>query len=311
VLGSLLVLFAVAAGAATEPSAAPPPTAVAQADVLKMPIPAHDPMINSGGQPWRELRNGPVKIAGGILVLAAIVAVAIVHRRTGGQRLKGAPSGRYILRFDGLERVAHWLAAISFVLLAVSGLVLLFGRNLLLPLIGYGSFSWLAGLSKNSHNFLGFVFLASVALMFFLFVRDNFWHPSDREWLRKRGGLFDHAHIPSGRFNAGEKLWFWGGMTALGALLIVTGLALDFTNLLPSPVYAQAANVLHGAGALVLIAASLGHIYMGTIGVEGAYQAMITGEVDESWAEQHHSLWYEEVREHSSTVRGARTGAGA
>src|SRR5690606_8541825 len=180
------------------------------------------------------------------------------------------------------------------VCLAFSGIVLLFGKHILLWLLGYTLFAWLAGFSKNLHIIAGFFFLLGVIPLFAMFWKDNLWHKSDAEWIRKAGGLASGEHVPSRRFNFGEKVWFWAGLCFFGLIMIVSGLALTFPNLFDTRAAMQYAQIVHATSACLVIAMSLGHIYMGTIGMEGSFEAMKTGEVDESWAKEHHEIWYEE-----------------
>jgi formate dehydrogenase subunit gamma len=166
----------------------------------------------------------------------------------------------------------------------------------LLPLIGYTLFSWLAILSKNLHNFVGPLFFICVLLLFFTFVRDNFWRRYDLNWLRHFGGLLTKKDVPSGKFNAGEKLWFWTGVFAAGLIVSASGFVLDFPNFDQTRNTMQIANIVHLVIASLFILAALGHIYMGTIGMAGAYTAMSTGYVDETWAKEHHLYWYNDVK---------------
>jgi formate dehydrogenase subunit gamma len=148
---------------------------------------------------------------------------------------------------------------------------------------------------KPVHNFLGLVFLLALLAMIVMWVKDNLWAKIDAEWIRRVGGLIDRTHVPSWRFNFGEKTWFWFGVTILGLTVAVSGLLLDFPAILELRARLQVANLVHGIGALLMMLLALGHIYMGTIGVEGAYQSMKTGEVDEVWARDHHELWHQQV----------------
>ncbi len=149
---------------------------------------------------------------------------------------------------------------------------------------------------KNIHNFVGPLFVVCSVLMFVTFARKNLFKPVDWAWIKGAGGLVSHKHIPAGYFNAGEKLWFWCGVTLLGLLMSVTGLIMDFVGLGQTRYLLQIADYLHIAGATLFIVAAMGHIYIGTIGTPGAYQAMRSGTVDEEWAKAHHELWYEEVK---------------
>jgi formate dehydrogenase subunit gamma len=257
------------------------------------------------GETWRQLRNGPITIYGGWLIVAMMIIIGAFYALKGPIRLHEKPTGRKLLRFGAWDRMVHWGAAISFVLLAVTGIVILFGKHILLPVTGYTLFSWLATASKLLHNFAGPVFAFCTVLMFITFVKDNLPKAQDLQWLARAGGLFSGSHVPSGRFNAGEKAWFWLGVTLLGVVVSVTGLVLNFPNFGQGRELMQQMNVIHAIAAIVFMTLSLGHIYMGTIGVEGAYESMRTGYVDETWAKEHHEYWYREA------VTGNRGGGGA
>ena len=253
-------------------------------------------LVSSDGNTWRQIRNGPIMLYGGALILLVILAITLFHRWKGAISLEGKPTGRSMARFSDWERRVHWLAAISFVLLALTGLNMLFGKNILMPVIGHGLFSWLAAMGKYIHNFLGFVFAAGVVLILVTFYKDNFWHSSDAKWIAKAGGLVSREHVPSRRFNFGEKTWFWFGVGLFGLTMIASGFSLLFPNLFETRFAMQTAEVIHAIAAVLLLVMSLGHIYLGTIGVEGAYQSMKIGKVDETWAKEHHELWYNEQK---------------
>jgi formate dehydrogenase subunit gamma len=253
-------------------------------------------LIQPQGETWRAVRNGPISLYGGLLLALMVLAVGAFQLTIGTLQLREPETGRKLPRFTMWERSVHWATAISFVILAVSGLIMFFGKSVLLPLIGPTLFSWLAILCKNLHNFIGPLFIVCTVLAFVAFVRNNFPQAIDFLWLRKFGGLFSREHIPSGKFNMGEKLWFWGGMTFLGIVVGASGLVLDFPNFDQTRQTMQIANVIHSIGAILFMVGSLGHIYMGTLGVAGAYDAMRTGYVDEEWAREHHEYWYNEVK---------------
>jgi formate dehydrogenase subunit gamma len=255
-------------------------------------------LVQTEGEIWRQIRNGPLTLYGGILLIAIPLLIFGYYRWKGALKLHDKPTGRFIERFSDWERIVHWSTAISFVILAVSGIVILFGKYVILPMFGYTLFSWLAIISKNLHNFVGPVFAVCVILMFIAFVKDNLPKAYDWLWVRKFGGMFgDREHVPSGRFNAGEKVWFWLGVTVCGIVMIITGFILDFPNFAQGRGAMQLANVIHAITAVLFIAMGLGHIYMGTaVGVEGAYEAMRHGVVDETWAKDHHEVWYQEVK---------------
>ena len=261
-------------------------------------------LIQSSGQTWRALRNGQLSVWGGWVLLAVVLAIALYYWRKGSIPLQGAPTGRKVLRFSTAERIIHWATAIAFVVLAVAGLVILFGKNLLLPIIGYTLFSWLAILAKNLHNFVGPVFVVCTFLMFFAFVKDNVWQKGDGVWSRKAGGLVTGGHVPSHRFNFGEKTWFWFGVVFLGIVVGASGLVLNFPNFDQTRATMQIANVIHLTATVIFMCLALGHIYMGTIGVAGAYDSMRTGYVDETWAKEHHEYWYNDIKSGKAGARG-------
>ena len=253
-------------------------------------------LIQGAGREWREFRNGPLTRFGGWLLVIVLAVLVLVYLVKGTVRLHGQPTGRLIERFNAVERVSHWTVAISFVFLALSGIVILWGKHIILPWLGYTGFSWLTVVSKNIHNFVGPLFIFSIVVMFLIYVKDNLPTSKDVTWLAKLGGLFSKEEVPSGRFNGGEKAWFWGGLVVLGAIVSVTGLILDFPNWNQGREAMQLANVVHAIAAVLFMAGGLGHAYMGTVGMGGAYRAMRDGYVDETWAREHHALWYDEVK---------------
>ena len=253
-------------------------------------------LVQPAGETWRRIRNGPLTLYSGILLVAIPLLIFGYYRWKGPLKLHDKPSGRFIERFNDWERIVHWATAISFVILAISGLIILFGKYVILPLFGYTLFSWLAIIGKNLHNFVGPLFVICTLAMFVIFVRDNIGRVIDFQWIAKAGGMFSGAHVPSGRFNFGEKAWFWFGVILLGIIVSASGLVLDFPNFEQTRGVMQWWNVVHAIAAVLFIAMSLGHIYMGTLGVEGAYESMRYGFVDEAWAKEHHEIWYQEVK---------------
>ena len=254
--------------------------------------------LNNAGEAWRQVRNQWIIPYGGSLILIALLTLALFYWRKGPLGGHRADTGRVIERFTPFERATHWSNAIAFVTLAVSGLVMAFGKFLLLPLLGGTLFGVLSYGLKTAHNFAGPLFAVSLLLMLLTFVKDNLPSKDDLAWMMRLGGMFSGQEVPSHRFNAGEKVVFWAGVLVLGALVVASGLVLD--KLIPGMAYLrpdmQIAQMVHSAAAMVMLALFAGHIYMGTVGMKGAYQAMRTGYVDEAWAQEHHELWYDDVK---------------
>jgi formate dehydrogenase subunit gamma len=255
--------------------------------------------LTNAGEAWRQVRNNWIIPYGGALVLIVVVAIGIFYAAKGKLgHAENAGQGARIERFTPFERSAHWLNAIAFCILAISGLVMAFGKFVLLPVMGGTLFGALTYVLKNLHNFAGPVFAVSLVVIFFTFVRDNWPQKGDLGWLLRGGGLLSGKEVPSNRFNAGEKIVFWGGVLVLGFVVVASGLTLD--KLLPGLLYdrstMQWAHMFHAVSAVLMMCVFLGHIYIGTIGMRGAYKAMREGYVDEAWAREHHELWYDDIR---------------
>ena len=268
-------------------------------------------LVQSGGETWRQIRNGPVTFYGGWLVVIVMLILAAIYFAKGPVKLHDKATGRKIERFTLAERWAHWVMGISFVVLGITGLIILFGKFVLLPVIGYTLFAWLSALSKNLHNFVAPLFAVSLLIFIIMFIKDNLPKSYDLSWFAKAPGFFAGKHIPSGRFNGGEKAWFWGGVVVLCLALVGSGAVLLFPNFDQLRSTMQQMSVIHMVAGVLVIAASLGHIYLGTIGVEGAYQAMRSGYVDEVWAKEHHEYWYNEVKGGAKSAPGGAVPAGA
>lgn len=252
-------------------------------------------LLQRGGNTWRILRNGPIAMATGALLLVTPLLIFGFYFAVGPATPSEAPSGRRIERFSRWQRLVHWWTAYSFIALALTGLIIMFGKKAILPWLGHDAFSTVAIISKYIHNFVGPLFIVCSVVMFVTFVKNNFFRSWDWPWLKQLGGLVNHKHPDAAYFNAGEKIWFWGGVVLLGLLMSISGLVLDFTNFGQTRYVLQIANYLHIGGAALYIFGAMGHIYLGTLGTPGAYEAMKHGTVDTSWAKAHHRLWYEQV----------------
>ena len=269
-------------------------------------------LVQSAGNTWRQIRNGPVTFYGGWLVVIVTLALAAFYIVKGPLKLHDKPSGRMVERFTLAERWAHWMMAISFCVLGVTGLTTLFGKHVVLPVIGYTLFAWLSALAKNLHNFVAPLFIASLLVFIVMFLKDNVYQKGDLGWFAKAWRMFVKGeHIPSWRFNMGEKAYFWFGVVGLCLVLGVTGLILLFPNFDQVRATMQLASIVHAVAAMLMIALALGHIYVGTIGVEGAFRNMADGVTDEVWAKEHHELWYNEVKRGAKLAPGGAVPAGA
>jgi formate dehydrogenase subunit gamma len=231
----------------------------------------------------------------GLVVLAGTLALlAVAYLVLGPLRITAGRSGIRILRFTSFERFAHWLNATAFVILALTGLNITFGKFILMPLIGPDNFSVVAQFAKYVHNFTSFAFVIGMVLIISMWIRDNVPRRVDLVWLKEGGGFIRSKHPPAGRFNAGEKMVFWLALAA-GIGVIGSGFLLLFPFYVTNIFGMQIAQGIHALIALLFIALILGHIYIGTVGMEGAFEAMGQGTVDLNWAKEHHSQWLEQV----------------
>lgn len=274
-------------------------------------------LVQAHGDNWRAFKNGPLATWGAWGMLAVVVILALFFLLRGRIKIEHGfdPQGRTIERFNSLERATHWLTASSFIVLALTGLNLSYGRYVLKPVIGDSAFGAITYYGKLGHNYIAFAFILGIVLMFLLWVKDNIPNRHDVKWLALGGGMFTKGvHPPAKRFNAGQKFIFWAVVLG-GASLSISGIALmwpfeitpwagtfAFLNVfglsLPtelSPLAETQLSVLwHSAVALVMIIIIIGHIYIGSIGMQGAFDAVGSGQVDLNWAKEHHQLWVDE-----------------
>jgi formate dehydrogenase subunit gamma len=256
----------------------------------------------TAGEAWREVRNNWIVPYGGSLIVIWAVALAIFYFTRGriGHADAIGGGGMVIERFTPFERAAHWTNAIAFSVLAISGIVMAFGRFFLLPVLGRQLYGPLTYILKNLHNFFGPLFTVSLIIVIITFIKDEFPRRGDLNWLVKAGNVFkkDAEEPPTHRFNAGEKVVFWLGAVVLGFFVVSSGLSLD--KLLPGIEYTrqtmQWSHMFHATAAVLMICILGFHAYLGTAGVRGAYTAMRNGYVDEVWAHEHHGYWLEDIR---------------
>lgn len=297
-------------------------------------------LVQADGEAYRLARQGPLFSWLGFAMLGTLVLLALFFALRGRIRVEHGLSGQKINRFTTIERMGHWLMAVSFIILAITGLNVTFGKDLIMPIIGKEAFGPMSGFFKLTHNYIAFAFMLGLIINFFTWVMHNIPNRHDLVWLSKAGGLFSkNVHPPSKKFNAGQKIIFWSVMIG-GASLFLSGWALlfpfehayfakTFNTLaaigidvpamlgLPQPPYTviqeQMFNTLwHAIVAVVMICIILAHIYIGSVGMEGAFDAMGSGEVDLNWAKEHHSLWVEEkLGEDAARATSSPRGPGA
>lgn len=255
------------------------------------------------GREWRHFHEVTLRWIGGIAVLGMLGLLIMFYLARGMVKIENGRSGRKIVRFNGFERFVHWMTAACFIILSISGLNITFGKPLLLPLMGPEAFTTWSELAKYAHNFLSFPFTIGVVLIFLMWVGGNIPNNVDVEWVKRGGGIIGNDHPPAYRFNAGQKMIYWIVVIGGGASA-VTGYLLLFPFYGTGIEGMQIAQVVHAVVSVLFIAAMLGHIYIGTVGMEGAFEAMGEGTVDINWAKQHHRLWLEE--EVSRSPKGAR-----
>ena len=257
-------------------------------------------LVQPEGRQWQQFRDVTLRWIGGIAILGMLAVLLIFYLTRGMVRLESGRSGRTIVRFNAFERFVHWMTATCFIVLAITGLNITFGRPLLLPLIGHEAFTEWSQWAKYAHNFVSFPFTIGVVLIFLMWIAGNIPNKVDVDWFKRGGGLMGRDHPPAYRFNAGQKGIYWIVVLG-GGLVAATGYQLMFPFYLTGIEGMQVAHIVHSTVSVLFVAAMIAHIYIGTIGMEGAFEAMGSGTVDVNWARQHHILWLEE--------ENARTGA--
>ncbi|MFO1108766.1 MAG: formate dehydrogenase subunit gamma [Bradyrhizobium sp.] len=258
------------------------------------------------GRDWRNFRDVTLRWIGGIAILGMLAMLIIFYLARGMVKIESGRSGRTVVRFNAFERTVHWMTASCFIVLALSGLNITFGRPLLLPLIGLEAFSDWSQFAKYAHNYLSFPFTIGVVIIFLMWVSGNIPNSVDVDWIKRGGGLVGEDRPPAYRFNAGQKFMYWVVVLGGGAAA-VTGYLLMFPFYTSGIEGMQIASVVHSVVAVLFVAAMIAHVYIGTIGMEGAFEAMGSGTVDVNWAKEHHSLWLaqQKAREAGADARSA------
>ena len=298
-----LVTLALPAAAQQPTSVNPTAQAVKEEDLLRqlrqvqgrITIPDEKAGIleQPAGRDWRRFHQITLRWIGAIAILGMLAVLIIFYLWRGMVRIEGGRSGRTVVRFNAFERFIHWMTATCFIILAISGLNITFGKSLLLPLIGPDAFTGWSQWAKYAHNYLSFPFTIGVVAIFLIWLVGNIPNRVDVEWVKRGGGLVGHDHPPAYRFNAGQKMIYW--FVVLGGLAVaISGYLLMFPFYGTGVRGMQIAQIVHGVVAVLFVAVMLAHIYIGTIGMEGAFEAMGTGDVDVNWAKEHHRLWLEQ-----------------
>ncbi|AWN55904.1 formate dehydrogenase subunit gamma [Methylobacterium sp. 17Sr1-1] len=275
---------------------------------ISIPNPTAANLIQPQGREWREFRESWMPWIGALAVLGMIAALGLFYFTRGRIRLEHSEeSGTKLLRFNSFERFSHWMTATCFIILSLSGLNYIFGKRLLMPLIGPEAFATLAQYGKYAHIYLAWPFMLGVLFMLVLWIKDNIPGKIDWIWLKQGGGLLGDAHPSAGRFNAGQKMVFWM-VVGFGFAMGATGIMMIFPFAFTDINGMQVMQVIHSLIGVVFIAGILAHIYIGSLGMEGAYDAMGSGEVDLAWAKVHHDLWVKEQQ--AKTASGPQLGRG-
>jgi formate dehydrogenase subunit gamma len=276
---------------------------------ISIPDPMAASLIQPAGRDWRDFQRSKLPIIGGVAIIGMLALLAIFLMVRGRVRVEHGFSGKKILRFASFERFTHWLTASCFVVLALSGLNISFGRILILPLFGADAFATMSGYAKIAHDYLAFPFMLGLVIMFLIWIKDNIPGKLDWQWLKQGGGIVSKGqHPPAKRFYAGQKGIFWIVIIG-GVLMSLSGWFMLFPYLPANVTELQFWTVIHAVIAMLFIAAMLAHIYIGSVGMEGAFDAMGTGEVDLNWAKEHHSLWVEETQAKGQAASGTTPSA--
>ena len=318
-LAILGLLTAASAGLAQQPNSVDPTASAVKEDQLlqrfktiqgrgSIPDTKSYTIEQPAGRDWRHFHEVTLRVIGGIAIIGILAVLIIFYLSRGMVRIESGRSGHTIVRFNAAERFVHWMTATCFIILALSGLNITFGKPLLLPLMSPAAFTAWSEWAKYAHNYLSFPFTLGVILIFLMWIGGNIPNRVDVEWMKRGGGIVGHDHPPAYRFNAGQKMIYWIVVLG-GAAMAISGYALIFPFYGTSIGTMQNAEIIHGVVAMLFVAAMLGHIYIGTIGMEGAFEAMGSGTVDLNWAREHHSLWLEEeaVDRRAEAPRGQPT----
>jgi formate dehydrogenase subunit gamma len=316
IVGAVALIFAVAVAtpaAAQQPSSVNPTASAVKEEQLlreldrisgRCTLPDQKACLieQPAGRDWRQFHQQTLPMIGAIAILGMLVLLVIFYLVRGMVKIDSGRSGRTIVRFNAFERFVHWMTATCFIVLGLTGLNITFGKQLLMPLIGPDAFATWSQWGKYAHNYLSFPFTIGVVMILLMWIAGNIPNRVDVEWVKRGGGIVGHDHPPAYRFNAGQKMIYWivviggGLMAASGYILMFPFYGTDIATM-------QLAQSVHGIVAVLFVAAMLAHIYIGTIGMEGAFEAMGSGEVDVNWAREHHALWLQQEQARTGPAR--------
>ena len=257
--------------------------------------PGADTLIMVEGERWKDIRNQWISPGGAYALGGSLLAITFFYLLVGQVKLANPRTGKKIERWTRWDRAIHWYVAVLFIILGITGLSILYAKWFLMPILPTSIWAGWMTAAKNIHNYLGPLFALGVLAMIIKWLKHNFFNMTDLKWFVKGGGIVGKGHPSAGYLNGGEKVWFWI-IVFVGLTVVVSGLVLDFPNFGQTRETMQLFLIIHAVASLVMVAAAFGHIYIGTLGTEGAFEGMKTGYVDEAWAKQHHDLWYDAVK---------------
>lgn len=225
----------------------------------------------------------------GVVIMLVIFGIVVHYHSYGPKRITFDPYSQEIERFSLTERAVHLFRLIAFIILAITGLILAFNLHLWQDLLFASAQQLLYW-----HIWSGVVFIATTLTGMFLWFRDALFASYDREWVRRIGGYLGYkGEVPAGRFNAGQKMFYWY-TTIFGAIMIVSGLVLIFKSVFMLSTICITSTV-HNLIGFVMIAGVMAHAYLGTIANPGTWRVLVDGSVTREWALHHHINWYKDL----------------
>ncbi|CEO39262.1 formate dehydrogenase subunit gamma [Photobacterium kishitanii] len=261
--------------------------------------PEHDVLISVPGQTWYILKEKWMSPLGALAIFGSLVMVTLAYVVIGPLKLSKPKTGRKIKRWSRIDRALHWSMAFTFLTLGFSGLTLVYGKHFIKPIVPTEIWGWIILAAKQYHNYMGPIFAILLLAVLVKWWRKSTFNKVDLEWFKKMGGMVGKhkgSHPSAGFSNGGEKVIFWL-LIIFGFSIAASGFVLDFPIFDQTRRDMELSNLLHMLSALILICGFIFHIYIGLFGMEAGLDGMVTGEVDETWAREHHNLWFDEVKD--------------